>query len=193
MLIGNYPYLDKSILDYIDFYTKDRTDFDERMFSDWIAKSEVNNKNNPSGYIKSCFRKELEKGTFKPQPIKKFNETELLAMIMPTLYKYLPMFDCDLANAFGDETFFVENLQIYIYKHNILTIDELNDLNDKVMSYIVALDEPKLTDYREYIKKAQLLKGKVNWTEIEKIEARERKEFDDLMKWVEERENDLND
>ena len=182
MLSNKYTYLDERIIDYINYLTKDKSDFDETMFSEWLAKNDVENKNNPSGYIRSCFKKELENGTFKPKPQERLDDFEILASVMPTLYKYLPMFDIDVKQGFDDETFFVENLQLYLIKNKILTIDELNILNSKVMSYIADFENPKLTDYRENIKKSQLLKGKVDWNEVDKLETKARKRYEELIK-----------
>lgn len=193
MLERTYPYLDKSIIDYINVATKDRNDFDERKFSDWLANSDVKNKNNPSGYVKACFRKELVKGTFTYKPIvsnKLSDDNAILSLFLPTLYKYLPLFDVDIREGFGDETFFVENLQLYIYKNDILSIDELNLLNNKVMGYITTFENPQLSDYRDYIKKAQALKGKVDWNEIDQIELNAKQEFDELIKEMERNEDD---
>ena len=162
-----------------------REEVDIEKFKNWFEYNleKFKSKTNQSSYFKKSFITELEKGTFKPLPkvYKKYSDSELLCSVLPTLYKHLGAFGIDMANGFGDETFFVENLQIYIIQKKILSIDELNELNDRVMSYITSLESPKLTDYRIYIKKAQALKDKVNWAEVERIEKKERKAFDELM------------
>ena len=194
MLSNEYNYLDERVIAYINYITKDRSDFDEAIFSDWLAKCDVENKTNPSGYVRSCFFKELKSGTFKPQQKLELDDLDILTQVMPNLYKYLPMFDMDIHKGFEDETFFIENLQLYIVKNKILTIDELKTLNSKVMSYIVNFENPKISDYREYIKKSQLLKGKVDWEEVSKIEDKAKVKFETLMKqFVEDYESEVSE
>lgn len=188
MNIDKHKYIDKQLKEYIEtILAKSDCDFDENKFNQWLIKNDVEHKTNPSAYIKACFKKELEQGTFKPIKVDDYNQTEILAKIMPHLYKHLPIFGIQQQVGFLDETFFIETTQLYIYEHQILTIEELIKLNDKVMGYIAGLKTPKLTDYRKYIKKAQALKNVVDWAEIEKIETKERQEFEELMTSLEER------
>lgn len=188
MNIDKHKYIDKQLKEYIEtILAKSDCDFDEKKFDQWLIKNDVEHKANPSAYIKACFKRELEQGTFKPIKVDDYNKFEILAKIMPHLYKHLPIFGIQQEQGFGDEIFFIETTQLYIYEHQILSIDELVKLNDKVMGYIAGLKTPKLTDYRKYIKKAQALKDLVDWAEIEKIEIKERKEFEELMTSLEER------
>ena len=194
MNIDKHKYIDKQLKEYIEtILAKSDCDFDEKKFDQWLIKNDVEHKANPSAYIKACFKRELEQGTFKPIKVDDYNQTEILAKIMPHLYKHLPIFGIQQEQGFGDETFFIENLQLYIYEHQILTIEELIKLNDKVMGYIASLKAPKITDYRKYIKKAQVLKDLVDWAEIEKIEAKERQEFEELMEKFEKRVGEEDD
>lgn len=193
MNIDKHKYIDKQLKEYIEtILAKSDCDFDENKFNQWLIKNDVEHKTNPSAYIKACFKRELEQGTFKP-----INETEILAKIMPHLYKHLnrnlEKFGIKQWEGFGDETFFVESLQLYIYEHQILTIEELIKLNDMVMGYITSLEKPKITDYRSYIKKAKAIKDEVDWAMIDEIEAKERKEFDELMKVFDERDKRIFD
>lgn len=161
-----------------------REDIDINKFKTWLQYNEnkIKSKTNQTSYFKKSFLIELEKGTFKPKNKDNYLDVEILDLTLPTLYKYLPMFTDNVKEGFGDETFFIENLQIYLYRNDILTIDEINVLNSKVLNYITTFENVKLSDYREYIKKSQLLKGKVDWEEVEKIEAQCKQDFEKMMK-----------
>lgn len=169
-----------------------RENIDINKFKSWLKYNEnkIKSKTNQTSYFKKSFLNELEKGTFKPIDRGDYNQSEILSLVLPTLYKYLPIFNTNIDDAFGDETFFIENLQLYIYENDILTIEQLNILNERVMGYITTFENPKLSDYREYIKKTQSLKGKVDWEEIERREMKDKQEFDELMKTFEDTNDD---
>lgn len=170
-------------------------EIDLTKFKKWFQYNEnkIKSKTNQTSYFKKSFLNELQNGTFKPKPKEEINEFQVLADVMPTLYKYLETFEVDTSKGFDDETFFVEELQLYIVENKILTIDELNVLNERVMNYITTNESPKLTDYRNTIKKTQSLKDKVNWEEIDKRENERRKDFNETMKMFEQREVANND
>lgn len=175
-----------------DIIERVREDFDINKFKAWFQYNEnkIKSKTNQSSYFKKSFLIELEKGTFNKNETKDFDANWLLSQVLPTLHKYLPMFTDNIDEGFGDETFFIENLQIYLYENDILTIDEINTLNSKVMNYITTFENVKLSDYREYIKKSQLLKGKVDWEEIDRREINARQSYEKLINFYEEKDDD---
>lgn len=198
MNIDKHKYIDNQLKEYIEaILAKSDCDFDENKFNQWLIKNDVEHKTNPSAYIKACFKRELEQGTFKPIKLDVYDQTEILAKIEPHLYKHLnrhlEKFGIKQGGGFGDEIFFVESLQLYIYEHQILTIEELIKLNDKVMGYITSLEKPKITDYRKYIKKAKAIKDKVDWAMMDEIEAKERQEWLELMAVFDERDKRIFD
>ena len=58
-------------------------------------------------------------------------------------------------------------------------------------SNVMTLDSiAKPEDYCTYIRKSKVLKDKVDWEEIDRLAAKDKKEFEDLMKTFDEREKE---
>lgn len=185
MLTKEYNYLDKTILNYINTCIENKPNFDEERFNEWLTNNEIETKTNPSGYVKSCFVKELNNGRFDRQ---KDNDNELYVLSMQPLYNAIHKL-CHIKEL-GDSTFFIEELNLHILKNKILTVDELSRLNHKVVEYISTFENPKPEDYCTYIRKSKVLKDKVDWEEIDRLAAKDKKEFEDLMKTFDEREKE---
>ncbi len=179
-----YTYLSKTVVDIINRLIKDLTDFDEDKSLNWLIEKNIESKNNPSAYVRSCFKKELESGRFKTDE-EELSDTESICLSMQPLYNV--MHDIGIKEL-GDSTFFAEEANLYILKHKILSIDELRELNHKIVLYMKEMKNPQAEDYCKCLRKSKALKGKVDWEEIDRLADKDKKEFEELMKFFDERE-----
>ena len=179
-----YTYLSNTVIDIINELIKDLTDFDEDKFLNWLIEKKIETKTNPSAYVRSCFKKELESGRFKSD-VKKENDTETLCLAMQPFYNALHEIGI---KELGDSTFFAEEANLNVLKHNILTIDELRNLNQKILQYMKKMENPKAEDYCICLRKSNALKDKVDWEEVDRLVEQSKKEWEELMSFFKERE-----
>ena len=179
-----YTYLSDIVIGIINGLIKDLTDFDEDKFFNWLIEKKIETKTNPSAYVRSCFKKELESGRFKVDE-KELSDTENICLSMQPFYN--TMHDIGIKEL-GDSTFFAEEANLYILKHKILSIDELRELNHKIVLYMKEMKNPQAEDYGKCLRKSKALKGKVDWEEVDRLADKSKKEWEELMKFFEERE-----
>ena len=116
-----YTYLSDTVIEIINGLIKDLTDFDEDKFLNWLIEKKIETKNNPSAYVRSCFKKELESGRFNSD-VNEMSDTETINIAMHPFCNALREMGIE---ELGDSTFFAEESCLYILKHKVLTIDEL--------------------------------------------------------------------
>ena len=179
-----YTYLSDIVIGIINGMIKDLTDFDEDKFLNWLIEKKIETKTNPSAYVRSCFKKELESGRFKVDK-KELSDTENICLSMQPFYS--AMHDIGIKEL-GDSTFFAEEANLYILKHKILPIDELRELNHKIVQYMKEMDNPQAEDYCKLFRKSKALRDKVDWEEVDRLADKSKKEWEELMKFFEERE-----
>ena len=179
-----YTYLSDIVIGIINGLIKDLTDFDEDKFLNWLIEKKIETKTNPSAYVRSCFKKELESGRFKVDK-KELSDTENICLSMQPFYN--AMHDIGIKEL-GDSTFFAEEANLYILKHKILPIDELRELNHKIVQYMKEMDNPQAEDYCKLFRKSKALRDKVDWEEVDRLADKSKKEWEELMKFFEERE-----
>lgn len=175
-LTKEYSYLNNIVLTHINDLIKDLTDFDEERFNFWLEEKKIATKQNPSAYVKSCFKKELDLGTFtKPE------EPEI---------EYVPAtqsFFNDLRSV-GIKVIPEDIMQIdvtfsYLLNNKILTPNELISLNRNIVDYMVSLNKPQTTsDFLDLMRKSKTLKGRfIDWVAIGKEAQRLNKEWERLL------------
>lgn len=159
MQLRNAPnYLDTNIVRYINsiIETTNENDFDENQFLEWLSLADVENKNNPSGYVRSCFKKELEKGTFKPKAKVEYlpNTQELINAIRDKGV-------CVLA----DDSVWLSVVWEYLLWKEI-DLNTCKRINHEVLD---KLDNSKsFNDYKEQLMNSPLLKPyQINWKLVE--------------------------
>jgi len=176
MLTNKYPFLDDNVINFINKTITNREDFNEERFQLWIDNNEIQSKNNPSAFVNKCFLKELNKGTFiKPEE----PEIEYVPATTP-MFNYMRELGIKVTQrSTGD----IDVACTYILKHKVLTPDELATLNRQIIKHI---NEHKDTmnsgDFLPLMKKAKVLAGKVNWTEVDDEAQKLWDEWEELMK-----------
>lgn len=187
-LTKEYSYLNNIVLTHINDLIKDLTDFDEERFNFWLEEKKIATKQNPSAYVKSCFKKELELGTFtKPEA--------------PEI-EYVPAtqtFFNDLRSAgikvIPEDTMQIDVTFSYLLNNKILTPNELISLNRSIVDYMVSLNKPQTTsDFLDLMRKSKTLKGRfIDWVAIGKEAQRLNKEWEELMEFFKDKEESDNE
>ena len=159
MKLVNIPsYIDEHVINYIDEKTKraSSSEFDENSFLDWLEEYGVKDKQNPSAYIKACFKKELDRGTFKPKAkVKYMPNTQVL------INEMRDRGICVLA----DEYVWVDVLFNYLLNEKKIDGATCRELNHLILNYMTTKD---FREYKELLMKSKTLKPiGVDWEYIE--------------------------
>lgn len=175
-LTKEYSYLNDIVLTHINDLIKDLTDFDEERFNFWLEEKKISSKNNPSAYVKSCFKKELELGTFtKPEA----PEIEYV----PATQTFINSLREKGIKIIPEDTMQIDVTFSYLLNNLILTPDELRQLNQNIVDYMVSLNKPQTTsDFLELMRKSKTLKGRfIDWVAIGKEAQKLNEEWDRLL------------
>ena len=175
-LTQEYSYLNDIVLTHINDLIKDLTDFDEERFNFWLEEKKISSKNNPSAYVKSCFKKELELGTFtKPEA----PEIEYV----PATQTFINSLREKGIKIIPEDTMQIDVTFSYLLNNLILTPDELRQLNQNIVDYMVSLNKPQTTsDFLELMRKSKTLKGRfIDWVAIGKEAQKLNEEWDRLL------------
>ena len=175
-LTKEYSYLNDIVLTHINDLIKDLTDFDEERFNFWLEEKKISSKNNPSAYVKSCFKKELELGTFtKPEA----PEIEYV----PATQTFINSLREKGIKIIPEDTMQIDVTFSYLLNNLILTPDELRQLNQNIVDYMVSLNKPQTTsDFLELMRKSKTLKGRfIDWVAIGKEAQELNEEWDRLL------------
>ena len=175
-LTQEYSYLNDIVLTHINDLIKDLTDFDEERFNFWLEEKKISSKNNPSAYVKSCFKKELELGTFtKPES----PEIEYV----PATQTFINSLREKGIKIIPEDTMQIDVTFSYLLNNLILTPDELRQLNQNIVDYMVSLNKPQTTsDFLELMRKSKTLKGRfIDWVAIGKEAQKLNEEWDRLL------------
>lgn len=171
-----YIYFNSTLITYINDLLRDLDDFDEDRFNYWLYENHIGAKQNPSAYVKSCFKKELDRGTFT-----KLEEPEI---------KYLPEIQCFInqLRAVGIEIIPKDTLQMeitfsYLIDNKILTQEELISLNRSIVDYMVNTKKKQSTNnFLDLMRKSKTLKDKViDWEEIDNEFQKADREWNELL------------
>ena len=172
----SYPYISENVIAHINDLIKDLTDFDEERFNFWLEEKKISSKNNPSAYVKSCFKKELELGTFtKPEA----PEIEYV----PATQTFINSLREKGIKIIPEDTMQIDVTFSYLLNNLILTPDELRQLNQNIVDYMVSLNKPQTTsDFLELMRKSKTLKGRfIDWVAIGKKAQELNEEWDRLL------------
>ena len=155
--ILDYPsFIDKSTILYIAENTHE-DDFDEEVFKEWLLIKDIEHKTSPNVYIKSCFKKELEKGTFRPRAkVSYVPNTQVLINEMRDRGV------CVLA----DESVWLSVVWEHLVNMKDIDIKVCQDLNHKILNY---MDKTKSFDeYKRLLMNSKTLKQyNINWALLE--------------------------
>ena len=159
MKLVNIPsYISIEVVNYINEQLTNEEDFDSEVFNSWLVSKDIEHKNNPNAYIRSCFVKELQKGTFKPQP-----KVEYLPNTQVLINDLREKGVCVLA----DDTAYISVLWNYILSETSLGIDECRQLNRKLVAYLK--QGSSFNEYKTLLKKSNTLKKfNIDWKLIDK-------------------------
>lgn len=180
-----YPFLNETVIALINDLTKDLTDFDEERFDFWLKDKKISTKQNPSVYVKSCFKKELDLGTFtKP-------ESPEIEYVPPTVPFYNHLREAGI-KVRGEDQFLLEESFTYLVGNNIITYEELATLNSQIIEYLLTLPEEKRNtdEFIKLLMKSKTLSGRfIDWNEIGNRAKKDEEEWEKLMKFFREYEN----
>ena len=175
-LTKEYSYLNNIVLTHINDLIKDLTDFDEERFNFWLEEKKIATKQNPSAYVKSCFKKELDLGTFtKPE------EPEI--EYVPATQSFFNDLRSVGIKVIPEDTMQIDVTFSYLLNNKILTPNELISLNRNIVDYMVSLNKPQTTsDFLDLMRKSKTLKGRfIDWVAIGKEAQRLNKEWERLL------------
>ena len=182
-LTKEYSYLNNIVLTHINDLIKDLTDFDEERFNFWLEEKKIATKQNPSAYVKSCFKKELDLGTFtKPE------EPEI--EYVPATQSFFNDLRSVGIKVIPEDTMQIDVTFSYLLNNKILTPNELISLNRNIVDYMVSLNKPQTTsDFLDLMRKSKTLKGRfIDWVAIGKEAQRLNKEWEELMEFFKDKE-----
>ena len=152
-------------------------DFDNEVFEEWLITKDIESKNNPNAYIKSCFKKELDNGTFKPKAV----------------VDYLPNTQ-ELVNALRDngvivlveDTDWLNVAWWHILNKEKLPIEECKKLNRNILGY---MKTKEFDEYKNLLMNSNTLKPlKLDWELIENEARVAHKHWLELMDELESEE-----
>ena len=152
-------YIDINVINYINkiLETMTEDDFDEKVFRDWLEIKDIEFKNNPNAYIKSCFKKELEKGTYKPKA-----KVEYVPNTQELINELRDRGMCILAD---------ESVWLSVVWGNIINIKDIDikackELNHKIIEYMG--ESKSFNDYKKLLMNSNTLKPyNINWGLLE--------------------------
>jgi len=154
-LVNTPSYINEYVINYINgilTMTKEE-DFSEEVFNDWLVIKDIEQKNNPNAYLKSCFKKELDNGTFKPKAIVNYvPNTQVLINALRDKGV------CVLA----DESVWLSVVWQNILNNNYLSIEECVELNRKILMYMRTATS--FNQYKRLLMNSNTLKQfNINW------------------------------
>ena len=160
MKLVNIPsYIDENAINYISIILEatNESDFDEEVFDEWLIMVDVEHKNNPSGYLRSCFKRELENGTYKPKAKVEFvpNTQEIINELRDRGMTIL-----------ADDCVWLGVVLHHILNAKNMPISECKELQRKILTY---MKNPKsFEEYKKLLMNANTLKQfNINWKLLE--------------------------
>lgn len=177
-LVNIPSYISIEVVNYINEQLTNEEDFDSEVFNSWLVSKDIEHKNNPNAYIRSCFIKELQKGTFKPQP-----KVEYIPNTQVLINEMRDRGICVLAN----DSAYIYVLWKYIINEAKITIDECVRLNRTILSFMKR--GQSFNEYKRLLKKSNTLKAyHINWDYIEDKTNELIKKWDDTLEALESEE-----
>lgn len=160
-LVNIPTYINEYVINYIteQVKLKSEEEFDEEMFVEWLKVNDIEHKNNPNGYIKSCFKKELDRGTFRGRAIVKYvPNTQVL------INEMRDRGICVLA----DDSVWLGVIWGHLINFQSLSMSQCRSLNQKILNYMG--DSKSFSDYKKLLKNSQALKPlNINWEALEAV------------------------
>ena len=173
----SYPYISENVIAHINDLIKDLTDFDENRFGFWLEDKKISSKNNPSSYVMSCFKKELDNGKFtKPEAPK-------IEYVPATTLFFNHLREVGI-KVRGEDQFLIDCSFIYLLNNRIISPEELTKLNTQIIDYLLTLPEEKKNsgEYMNLLMKSKTLSGRfIDWNAIGNEAKKLEKEWDDMM------------
>ena len=162
-------YITKDVVNYIELNVDD-DDFDEKVFIEWLFDKDIEHKANPNAYLKSCLKKEIKAGTFKPQPkVSYVPNTQVL------INEMRERGICVLA----DESVWVNVLFTYLLNEKEVDEATCRTLNKQVLNY---METKCFGEYKDLLMKSKtLLPYGIDWEYIEKKTETEIRKWNDLL------------
>lgn len=173
----SYPYISENVIAHVNDLIKDLTDFDENRFGFWLEDKKISSKNNPSSYVMSCFKKELDNGKFtKPEAPK-------IEYVPATTLFFNHLREVGI-KVRGEDQFLIDCSFIYLLNNGIISPEELTKLNTQIIDYLLTLPEEKKNsgEYMNLLMKSKTLSGRfIDWNAIGNEAKKLEKEWDDMM------------
>ncbi len=165
MKLTNIPrYIDINVINYIDEITKraSSSDFDEKSFLNWLVEYDIGNKSNPSAYVKACFKKELDRGTFKPKP---------QVLYIPNTQVLINELREKGIAILADDSVWLNIVWEHLLNFKEGNLSELQQLNHKILKF---MKTKEFSEYKELLMNSNTLKQyNINWKLLEmKVVAR---------------------
>lgn len=157
----------ENALNELSKHMKSRECFSPEKFKKWFIDKNVVFMGNPLGFLVKCGSADIDKGLF---------DKEKITLSLRPLCELLQANDFkDNAGALN----FVRYAEEYIINHDLMSIEELSDWNNKVVSYLMEHDLKTVKDFALMFEKSKTMKNlKLPIQEFKK-EANE-----DMKQWL---------
>lgn len=175
--ITDYPrYVDKELINYIDENVRaSESDFDSERFNEWLIENNVESKNNPSAYIKACFKKEFERGTFRPRA-----KVSYVPNTQRLINELRDRGICVLA----DDSVWLSVVWKHLVNWKEINIKDCVELNHKILEYMG--ESQSFEDYKRLLMNSKTLKKyEINWNLLEEKVKFEILGWDNYLKELE--------
>ena len=181
MKLVNIPtYISVDVINYINgtLKTTNEDDFEEETFNEWLIIKDIEHKNNPSAYLRSCFKKELEKGTFKPKAkVDYIPNTQVLINAMRD--KGI----CVMSN----DSVWLAVVWEYLINFKEIDFKECQELNHKILAYMN--ENKSFEEYKKLLMNSNSLKKyDINWALLEEKAKQEILGWDKYLESLESEE-----
>lgn len=169
-----------TVIDSILINVKEELDINK--FKDWCMLVDFNSKTNPISYFRKVFLMEYKRGRF----VKEEESIE-----QPKI-EYSPSIQ-PLFNAMREkgivvkqeDTIFIDILMRYLLKNNILSTEEITDLNHTAVGFVSKLDNPTSKEFVELWRNSRTLRNKkVDFTDIDEEYEKALHEWEELTKEI---------
>lgn len=178
MKLNNIPtYINDITITYINglLTMTDDEIFDEEVFQDWLLQKDIEHKNNPSAYLRSCFKKELDNGSYKPKV--KLNYVPNTQVLINELRN---RGICVLA----DDTVWLNVVWKHLINWQGINIKDCVELNHKILDYMG--DSKSFEDYKKLLIGSKTLKKyEINWNLLDEKVKMEILGWEDYLKSLE--------
>lgn len=166
---SGYAFIDNAIRQ-LDSAIKKQDGFDCEKFKKWFIDSNVIYKNSPLAFLTKCGITDINNGKFSKPKVKAFNIAPLCNAMRNRGIKV------------NEDIMYVEKVEIYLYNNELMTLEEIVDMNAKIVEWLARFPNSTTTDFVNLLKKSKTLsRVVVPWTKFDEEQKKDKEEWDNLL------------